>query len=91
MAITFDQEDHPNSVPNLGRYPLMVSSIMGTMRLTKVLMDGGSGLNLLYARTLDKIGIPCSNLHPSKVPFYGIMPGKEVVPLECIQLNVTLG
>jgi hypothetical protein len=30
---------------------------MGTTRLTKVLMESGSGLSLLYAGTLDKMGI----------------------------------
>jgi len=64
---------------------------MGTTRLTKVLMDGGSGLNILYSSTLDKMGIPRSNLRPSKAPFYGIVPGKEAVPLGCIRLNVTFG
>ena len=59
----------------------MVSPIMGTTRLTKVLMDGSSGLNILYTSTLDKIGIPWSSLRPSKASFYGIVPGKEVVPL----------
>ena len=40
----------------------MVSPFVGTMRLTKVLMDGGSSLNILYANTLDKMGIPQSIL-----------------------------
>ncbi|XP_066365229.1 uncharacterized protein [Miscanthus floridulus] len=91
MAITFNQEDHPDSVPHLGRYPLMVNLIMGNTRLTKVLMDGGSGLNILYASTLDKMGIPHSNMCPSKASFYGIMPGKEVIPLGHIWLNITFG
>ena len=56
-AITFDQEDHLDHVPHPGRYPLMVSPIMGTTHLTKALMDGGSGLNKLYASTQDKMGI----------------------------------
>jgi hypothetical protein len=64
---------------------------MGTTHLTKVLMDGGSGLNILYASTLDKIDIPQSNLCPSKAPFYGIIPGKEAMPLRHIWLNVTFG
>jgi hypothetical protein len=54
-------------------------------------MDGGSGLNILYSSTLDKMGIPRSSLCPSKAPFYGIMPGKEAVSLWCIWLRVTLG
>ena len=58
--------------------------IMGTTRLTKVLMDWGSGLNILYASTLNKMGNPQSSLRPSKAPFYGIVPGKEVVPLASI-------
>jgi hypothetical protein len=32
----------------------MVSPIVGTMLLFKVLEDGGSGLNILYASTLDR-------------------------------------
>ena len=44
----------------------MVSPIVGTTHLTKVLMAGGSGLNILYASNLDKMGIPQSNLRPSK-------------------------
>jgi hypothetical protein len=62
---------------------------MGTMHLTKVLMDGGSSLNILYASTLDKMGIPRCSLCPSKAPFYGIILGKEAVPLGRIRLSVT--
>ena len=47
----------------------MVSSIVGTTCLTKVLMDGGSGLNKLYTNTLDKMGILGSSLHPNKALF----------------------
>ena len=57
----------------------MVSLIMGTTRLTKVLMGGGSDLNILYASTLDRTGIPRSSLRPSKAPFYGIVSGKDVI------------
>jgi hypothetical protein len=62
---------------------------MDTTRLTKVLMDGGIGLNILYTSTLDRMGIPWSNVRPSKASFYGIVPGKEDVPLGRIRLNVT--
>jgi hypothetical protein len=48
--------------------PLVVSPIVGTTCLTKVLMDRGSSLKILYDNTLDKISIPRSNLHPSKAP-----------------------
>jgi hypothetical protein len=47
--ITFDQGDHPDCVPSPGRYPLVVDPVIGNARLTKVLMDGGSSLNIIYA------------------------------------------
>ena len=52
-AITFDRTDHPECVPQQGRYPLGVDPIIGTKRLTKVLRDGGSGLKIMYAETPD--------------------------------------
>jgi hypothetical protein len=46
--IIFDQDDHPVSIPRLGSY----------MRLSKVLMDRDSSLNILYIDTLEAMGIP---------------------------------
>ena len=40
----------------------MVDPIIGTKRLTKVLMDEGSGLNIIYAKMLDAMGI--DRVHP---------------------------
>jgi len=56
-AITYDRSDHPDYVSRPGRCPLVVDPIVGTKRLTKVLMDGGSGLNIMYSETLDAMGI----------------------------------
>jgi hypothetical protein len=33
--ITFDQGDHPDRVPSLGKYPLVVDPVVGNVRLTK--------------------------------------------------------
>jgi hypothetical protein len=56
VAITFDRDDHPDYVPNPGVYPLIVDPIIANTRLTKVLMDGGSSLNIIYSQTLDLLG-----------------------------------
>jgi hypothetical protein len=48
MAITFDRGDHPDYVPNPRVYPLVVDPIIANTRLTKVLMDRGSILNIIY-------------------------------------------
>ena len=51
--ITFDQRDHPSHIARLGRYPLIIDPNVRKKRLTKVMMDGGSGLNILYAHTME--------------------------------------
>ena len=56
--IIFDQDDHPASIPRPGSYPLIVDPVVSNMRLSKVLMDGGSSLNILYIDTLEAMGIP---------------------------------
>ena len=58
--ITFDQRDRPSHVARPGRYPLVVDPIVRKKCLTKVLMDGGGGLNILYVDTLDAMRIPRS-------------------------------
>ena len=40
----------------------MVDLIISTKRLTKLLMDGGSGLNIMYAEMLDAMGIDRSRI-----------------------------
>jgi hypothetical protein len=91
LAITFDRSNHPSSIPQPGRCPLMVDLIISTKRLTKVLMDGGSSLNIMYAKTLDAMGIDRSRIRPSGAPIHGIMPGKQAIPLGQIDLSVTFG
>ena len=55
-----------------GCYPLSVDPIVRKMWLTKVLMDGGSGLNILY---VDTMRIPWSELYLAGSPFHGVIPG----------------
>jgi hypothetical protein len=85
-AITFSREYHPNRIPNPGQYPLVVDPIIGNARFSKVLMDGGSSLNILYAHTLRLLGIGLDQLQPSTKPFHGVAPGKKVQPLGQIDL-----
>jgi hypothetical protein len=89
--ITFDQGDHPDYVPSLGRYSLVVDPIIGNARLTKVLMDGGSSLNIIYAETLGLLGIDLSTIRAGAAPFHGIVPGKRVLPLGQLDLPICFG
>ena len=73
--ITFDQRDHPSHIARPGRYPLIVDPIVRRKRLIKVLMDGGSSLNILYVDTLDAMRIPRSEIHPMSSPFHSMISG----------------
>ena len=77
-TISFDREDHPDYIPNPGQYPLVVDPIIGNTRFSKVLMDGGNSLNIMYAHTLELMGIGLDKLRPSKSSFHGIALGKRV-------------
>jgi hypothetical protein len=89
--ITFDQGDHPDRVLSPGKYPLVVDPIIGNVRLTKVLKDGGSSLNIIYAKTLGLLQIDLSTIRAGAAPFHGIIPGKRVQPLGQLDLPVCFG
>nr|CAB3492390.1 unnamed protein product [Digitaria exilis] len=89
--ITWSREDQWAEITCPGRYPLVLETVVANSRLTKVLIDGGSGLNLIFAKTLKHMGLDTSTLQPADTPFYGIVPGKAVIPLGQITLPVTYG
>ena len=60
-------------------------------RLSKVLMDEGSSLNIIYLKTLDLLGIERAQLQPSVGGFHGVVPGKKALPVGRIDLPVCFG
>jgi hypothetical protein len=66
--------------------------MVAEVRLTRVLIDGGSGHNLIFTSTLRKMGLDFTDmLVPSKSPFYDIVPGNVAHPLGMVVLPVTFG
>ena len=61
-AITFNASDEPKFRTARAPAALVLSPIVDGFRLTKVLMDGGSGLNLIYEETLRKMEIDWSRI-----------------------------
>ena len=57
--------------------------------LTRVLMDGGSTLNLLYQDTVRKMGINPSQIKPTKTTFKGVILGVEARCTGSITLEVS--
>jgi hypothetical protein len=92
VPISFSRDDQGTSFLEPGKFPLVLDPVVAEVRLTKVLIDGGSGLNLIFASTLRKMGLDFKDmLVPSKSPFYGIVPGNAAHPLGMVVLPVTFG
>jgi hypothetical protein len=89
VPIIFDYSGHPNFMPMSGRYPLIVSPIVKEVKLNRVLVDGGSSLNILFLRTFDNMGLARLLLHPSQAPFHGKVPGIAATPAGQITLPIT--
>jgi hypothetical protein len=66
--------------------------VVADSRLNKVLIDGGSGLNVLFTKTSKKMGLNITHmLTKGSSPFYDIVPGNAAIPLGSVVLPVTFG
>ena len=65
QVISFDPEDHPDSTVGVGTLPLVMSPIIHNFKVTKMLVDGGSSLNLLTAKVSTTLQIPFSYKTPA--------------------------
>ena len=92
VPISFSREDQWTNFSEPGKFPLVLDPVVQGSKLTRVLTDGGSGLNLIFASTLRKMGLNyLSLLTPSKAPFYAIIPGNSSTPIGSVTLPVTFG
>ena len=69
MAITFNAGDEPKFRTVRAPAALVLSPIVDGFHLTKVLMDGSSGRNLIYEETLNKMEIDRSRIEQSSTTF----------------------
>ena len=89
--ITFDCKDHPASIHHEGLAALILDPIIDGFHLTKVLMDDGSSLNLLYQDTVRKMGIDHSRIRPATTIFKGTISSIEANCMGSITLEVVFG
>src|SRR4051812_47888312 len=59
--VSWSRADHPAILPNPGNYPLVVDTLFAGPKFactfSRVLVDGGSTINILYRDTLTKLGL----------------------------------
>jgi hypothetical protein len=60
-------------------------------RVKKVLVDGGSSINVTFPWTLLALGVALKDLTESDTPFFGIVPTEGEYPLRHIYMPVTFG
>ena len=73
----WSREDRPPRVDNQGHLALVVAPQVGGYKFTKVLMDGGSSINILYYETFHRMGLIDKNVKPSYTICHGVLPGKS--------------
>jgi hypothetical protein len=91
QPIEFSRDDHPITVPRPGNAPLVLKAQIGTYDVDRIFMDVGSGINLIYAKTLGAMHISLEFLKPTDCSFHRIVPGSANYPLGRIALNVCFG
>jgi hypothetical protein len=91
QPIRFSRADHPRKVPRPGHAPMVLKAQIGGYNIGRVFMDAGSGINLIYVRTLKAMSISLEWLKPTDCSFHGIVPGSANHPLRKIELDVCFG
>jgi hypothetical protein len=91
QPVRFSRADHPRKVPRPGHAPMVLKAQIGGYDIVRVFMDAGSGINLIYARTLKVMCISLESLKPTDCSFHGIVPGGANYPLRKIELDVCFG
>ena len=59
---------------------MVVAPQVGGYKFTKVLMDGGSSINILYYETFRRMGLTDKNLKPSNTVFQDIVRKMGIDP-----------
>jgi hypothetical protein len=70
---------------------MVLKAQIGGYHIGRVFMDVGSGINLIYARTLRAMSISLENMKPTDCSFHDIVPGSANHPLGKIELDVSFG
>ena len=69
VPITFSRADQWADTPYAGRFSLVLDATVQKVLFRKVLVDGGSTLNLLFTGALRELGLRTTDLMPSDSSF----------------------
>ena len=79
-------------MPSPGSYAFVLDATLATERraahFSRVLINGGSSINIPYRDTMEKLNIKTKQLMPSRTSFHGIVPGLSCSPIGKIKIDV---
>jgi hypothetical protein len=72
--ISFNREDRWAVIPEPGRFPLVLDPCINSIRFERVLIDGGSSINILFCNSLPALKLSQADLKPYEAQFWGVLP-----------------
>ena len=87
ITISFEKGDCPIPSTRPGRYPIVVEPTINNCRVNRVLIDGGSSLNILFTSALDEMQVPRTKVRPVRYSFHGIVPGSSAKPIGLVEVK----
>ena len=81
-------------MPYPSGFPLVLNPTIiarRTCKFSRVLIDGGSSINILYRDTMTKLGLKAEDLEPTRTVFHDIMPGLSCSPIGLVRLDGLFG
>jgi len=89
--ITFDHRDYSGSIRHAGWAALVLDPMIDRYHFTRVLMDDGSSVNLIYQDTVRKMGVDPTKISHSNISFKGVTPGRGTRCSGSLLLEVIFG
>ena len=91
VTISFEKGDCPIPSTRPGRFPIVVESTINNCRVNRLLVDGGSSLNIHFTSALDEMQVPRTNSKPVWYSFHGIVSESSAKHIGQVSFPVTFG
>jgi hypothetical protein len=73
--INFSRADQWVTIPEPGHFALVLSPYVNKVQFDRVLIDGGSSIDIMFKNSLLALNISKANLKPYDTQFWGVLPG----------------
>jgi hypothetical protein len=84
--ISFNHDDRWAIIPEPGQFSLVLDPCINNVRFERVLIDGGSSIDILFRNSLPALKLSQADLKPYEAQFWGVLPRQSSIPLGQITL-----